>query len=591
MRTGVLTRCVAVGLMVGFGAAQAASDLPPQAAVASAHPLATEAGLQVLAAGGNAFDAAVAVSAALAVVEPYGSGLGGGGFWLLHRAADGKQVMVDGRETAPAAAHRDLYLDAQGQVIAGASIDGPLAAGIPGHPAALVHIAKQYGQLPLSTSLAPAIRLAQDGFPVDDHYRRWVGFRTDSLRRQSAAATQFLVDGAPPTSGYQLRQTDLAKTLQALAEHGHDGFYRGEVARQLVEGVRAGGGIWTLADLAAYQIVERAPVKVDYRGLTITSAALPSSGGVLLAQMLQMLALEDWDTLRPMARAHLLTEVMRRAYRDRAEYLGDPDFVSMPLDRLTSAAYARQQAATIDHTQASPSGSLGKVAPNRPATAPDPYGSDAPAALQEGRNTTHFSVLDTAGNRVAATMSINYPFGACYVPPGTGVLLNDEMDDFAAKPGVPNAYGLVGADANAIAAGKRPLSSMSPTFVEGPDGVALLGTPGGSRIISMVLLAILDIAEQKTDPEVWVSNGRIHHQYLPDRLQVEPKTLDPAVLAGLRAMGHVVEVLDSQYGNMQAVYWDRRAGQVRAASDPRGIGAARVVPASPISSPTTLDRH
>lgn len=555
---------------------------PPQAAVASAHPLATQAGLDVLAAGGNAFDAAVAVSAALAVVEPYGSGLGGGGFWLLHRAYDGKQVMVDGRERAPLAAHADLYLDGAGAVIDGASINGPRAAGIPGEPAALAHIAQHYGRLPLAVSLAPAIALARDGFEVDAHYRRWVGFRAEVLAKQAAAARQFLVDGAPPPLGHRLRQADLADTLQALAAAGRDGFYAGPVAEKLVAGVRAGGGIWTLRDLAEYQVVEREPVVVRYRDWTVTSAALPSSGGVLLAQMLNMLAAVDLAALSPPARSHLLTEVMRRAYRDRAEYLGDPDFVAMPLERLLSPTYAQRQLATISPTHATPSESLAGLAADRPGTAADPYGSGAPSGVQEGRNTTHFSVLDEEGNRVAATLSINYPFGACYVPPGTGVLLNDEMDDFVAKPGVPNAYGLVGAAANAIAPGKRPLSSMSPTFVEGPQGVALLGTPGGSRIISMVLLAMLDMAAGYTDPAHWVARGRFHHQYLPDRLQYEPGALSPRTVAALRAMGHHLDPLSTRYGNMQAVFWDRRSGKVSAASDPRGIGAARV---QSVSSP------
>lgn len=588
MRLSVLLRSLLLSLAVLLpGALFAAARSPLPVAVASAHPLATQAGMDILAAGGNAFDAAVAVSAALAVVEPYGSGLGGGGFWLLHRASDGKQVMVDGRERAPGAAHRDLYLDAQGQVVDGASINGPLAAGIPGEPAALAYIAAHYGQLPLATSLAPAIRLARDGFAVDAHYRRWVTFRTEALSRQSAAAQQFLVNGAPPPLGHMLRQADLADTLQALAERGHAGFYAGPIAQRLVDGTRAGGGIWTLQDLADYQIVERVPVVTGYRGLRIVSASLPSSGGVLLAQMLNILGELDLADMSRLQQRHYLVETMRRAYRDRALYLGDADFVAMPLARLTSLDYARKQLADIDPAHATPSTALAR-APTTRATAADPYGSGAPPALQEGRNTTHFSIFDAAGNRVGATLSINYPFGACFVPPGTGVLLNDEMDDFVAKPGVPNAYGLVGAAANAIAPGKRPLSSMSPTFVEGPDGVAILGTPGGSRIISMVLLAILDIAAGQTDPNHWVQMGRLHHQYLPDRLQYEPNALAPATVDGLRAMGHHLEALEGSYGNMQAIYWDERRQRLQAASDPRGIGAAMV---SPPSSLTQADQQ
>ncbi len=278
---------------------------PSKAAVASAHPLATEAGFQVLQGGGNAFDAAVAVSAALAVVEPYSSGLGGGGFWLLHRAADGKQVMLDGRERAPLAATRDMYLDAAGVMRPGASVDGPLAAGIPGEPAALVHLA-HYGRLPLAHSLAPAIRLARDGFPVDEHYRRMAGFRLAALQASTAAAEQFLVRDAVPKNGHLLRQPDLARTLELIASHGSEGFYRGELARRLVDGVRAAGGIWTLDDLERYRVVERKPVRGRYRDMTLVSAAPPSSGGVLLVQMLNMLQPHQPARLAPLPRSHLL---------------------------------------------------------------------------------------------------------------------------------------------------------------------------------------------------------------------------------------------------------------------------------------------
>jgi gamma-glutamyltranspeptidase/glutathione hydrolase len=514
--------------------------------------------METLAAGGNAFDAAVAVSAALAVVEPYSSGLGGGGFWLLHRARDGFEVMVDGRERAPLAASRDMYLDADGAVVAGLSIDGALAAGIPGEPAALAHIAGRYGRLPLGRTLAPAIRLARQGFEVDAHYRRLAGFRLVALQGDREAAAIFLQDDELPDVGRRIRQEDLAETLEALARRGADGFYRGRVAQRLVAGVRAAGGIWSPDDLTDYRVVEREPVHGTYRGLRITSAAPPSSGGVALVSMLNMLAalpLADVDTA---TRTHLVIEAMRRAYRDRAEYLGDPDFVRVPVARLTGQTHARRLLQSIRLDRATPSTQLAGGEP-----------------LHGGRDTTHFSIIDTAGNRVAATLSINYPFGACVVPPGTGVLLNDEMDDFSASPGVPNVYGLVGGAANAIAPGKRPLSSMSPTFVDSTEGVAILGTPGGSRIISMVLLGILDLAEGN-GPASWVSRPRFHHQYLPDAVQFEPGAFDADLIAALTARGHAIEPLDSTYGNMQAIYWDRRSGRVFAASDPRGGGQARV---------------
>jgi gamma-glutamyltranspeptidase/glutathione hydrolase len=538
--------------------ATAAQDRPPVAGIATAHPLATEAGHEVLRAGGNAFDAAVAVTAALAVVEPYGSGIGGGGFWLLHRADDGREVMIDGRERAPLAAHRDMYLDADGEVIPGLSIDGPLAAGIPGVPAALVHLARHYGHLSLARSLAPAIHYARAGFPADEVYRRLAQFRLEALRASPAAAAIFLSDGQVPAAGQIVRQPNLARVLEAIAASGFDGFYRGPIAERLVGGVRAAGGIWTLDDLAQYRVVERAPIRGQYRGARIVSAAPPSSGGVALVTMLNILSGYDLSSADPATRVHLIVEAMRRAYRDRAEYLGDPDQVPMPLALLIRPEYAAGLRAGIRRDRATPSALLpGHV------TAPD------------GPHTTHFSILDAEGNRVAATLSINYPFGSGFVPPGTGVLLNDEMDDFSAKPGTPNVYGLVGAEANAIAPGKRMLSSMTPTFVETEDRVAILGTPGGSRIITMLLLGVLEFVDGE-DAEAIVAQPRFHHQFLPDHIQFEPDASNPALIARLEAMGHRLRIRDDTFGNMQAVVWDRAAGRVTAASDPRGIGEASV---------------
>lgn len=536
--------------------AQAAQ--PPAAAVASAHPLATAAGHEILAAGGNAFDAAVAIGAALAVVEPYSSGLGGGGFWLLHRAKDGHQAMVDGRERAPLAARRDMYLDENGGVIPSLSMDGALAAAISGTPAALAHIAARYGRLSLARSLAPAIRLAREGFEVSEHYRRMAFFRLDALRASPAAARTFLKDGAVPPLGHRLRQPALAAALERMARHGHAGFYSGPTATTLLAGVRQAGGIWSEEDLRDYAVTERQPLRGSYRGLTITTAAPPSSGGIALLQMLNILAGYDWDTLAESDRTHLAVEAMRRAYRDRAEFLGDPDFVTVPADRLIDPAYAAELRATINLQQATPSHTLSGV-----------------AAAPGGYHTTHYSILDREGNRVAATLSINYPFGAAFMPEGSGVLLNDEMDDFSAKPGVPNAYGLVGAEANAIAPGKRPLSSMTPTFVEGPGGVAILGTPGGSRIITMVLLGVLEFATGK-EPAAWVARPRYHHQYLPDTLQFEAGALSAEVQDELTLRGHTLQQAQQPWGNMQAVWWDQAKGRVLAASDPRGEGTAEV---------------
>lgn len=525
---------------------------PGKAAISSAHELATEAGFEILAAGGNAFDAAVAVSAALAVVEPSSSGLGGGGFWLLRHAATGHATMVDGRETAPAAAHADMYLDANGDVDRDLAINGPLAAGIPGAAAAWVHISKTYGQLPLKQVLQPAIRLAREGFPVDLKYQQLLNFRAHIMLRWPETAAIFMPDGSLPEPGRSIVQQDLAHTLERLAEHGHEGFYRGETARLLVEGSRTAGGIWTLEDLAGYRAVERRPIVLEHDGYTLITASPPSSGGIAIAQVLNLIEPFDWRSMARVDRVHLLAEAMRRAYRDRALYLGDPDFVEIPTALLTDKAYAAGQRTTLRMDRALPSSHL----------------AADPSRLRESDNTTHFSLIDADGNMVSATLTVNLPYGSAFAAPGTGVLLNNEMDDFSAKQGEPNAFGLVGFKANAIAPGKRMLSSMSPTIVLGDQRVAILGTPGGSRIISMVILGILDFLEGN-GPESWVSLPRFHHQYLPDEISAETGALSDAEIAELEARGHTVNVRARPWGNMHGVLWDRTRNELSAAHDPR----------------------
>lgn len=527
------------------------------AGVATAHPLATEAGLAILGQGGNAFDAAVVVTAVLAVVEPQSSGLGGGGFYLLHRASDDADWMLDAREAAPLAADPDLYLDAAGRVDHQASLDGPLAAGIPGIPAALGLLTSDYARLPLDRTLAAAIQIAEDGFEVDAGYAKLARLRLGALQASAAAARQFLDQGQPPAPGFRLVQKDLAETLRRIASDGAAGFYRGPVAAQLVAAVREAGGIWTSADLQRYRTVIRPPVVSEYRGARVISASLPSSGGLVIAEVLNQLSGYPLQGLSRVDRAHLTIEAMRRAYRDRAVYMGDPDFVAVPTARLLSRDYAAGLRASIRLDRASRSADLPGV------TAVGGLGAD----------TTHFSIVDGQGNRVAATLSINYPFGSGFVAPGTGVLLNNEMDDFAAAPGVGNVYGLVGSAANAIGPGKRPLSSMSPTFVELGSKSAILGTPGGSRIISMVTLAILDFIDGN-GPASWVGLPRYHHQYLPDRVQFEAAAFDAAEVASLQRRGHRMQRLSSGYGNMQALLIDGARGRVVAASDPRSGGLA-----------------
>ncbi len=542
-------------LLLTLSAAAPAAAILPGHACATAHPRATEACMQVLDAGGNAFDAAVAASAALAVVEPTGSGIGGGGFWLLHRASDGFEVFVDGRETAPGGAHADMYLGADGQADPIKSRDGALSAGIPGEPAALVHIANEYGSRPLSELLAPAIAYARDGFEVDAKLAAAIARHQSRL--SGAAPAVFAPGGEPLAEGALLRQPDLAWTLERLAEAGRAGFYEGAVAERLLRGSAANGGIWTAADLRRYAVVERTPLVTYYRDYRIVTSPPPSAGGVAIAQVFHQLEALGWRDDGSVRSQHLFVETLRRAYRDRAAWLGDPDFVQIPLARLSGRSHALAQAAGIDPQRATPSASL-------PPAIPGPEGTD----------TTHLSVLDAAGNRVAATLSINLPFGSGYMAPGTGVLFNDEMDDFSSQIGTANAYGLVGTAPNAIAPHKRPLSSMTPSFVEGPRGLLVIGTPGGSRIITMVIQGMLSWIGG-AEAQAVVTRPRLHHQYLPDLVQLETDAADAGTQAGLTALGHALRVFEP-WGNLQVVSWEPADQRLDAASDPRGVGTAAV---------------
>ena len=536
-----------------------AAEKPGKAAIASAHTLATEAGFEVLGAGGNAFDAAVAVSAALSVVEPQSSGIGGGAFFLLHRAKDGKQVLVDARETAPAATDPKRYLDDKGELDRDKSVNGALAAGIPGEPAALVWVAQHYGKLPLKRSLAPAIRLAREGFAPDARSLMRIGQRKDVLARDPGASALFLPGGELPKQGWVLKNPDLARTLELIAEKGHAGFYEGDFAAKLVDGVKKMGGSWSRDDLAGYAVREREPIVFPYRGHQVVTAPPPSSGGIALAEMLNILQGYDLTKLDRVARTHLVIEAMRRAYRDRAEYLGDPDFVKMPIAELTNPLYAAGLRASIHPRKATASDSLpGFMAP------------------VQGTDTTHFSIIDAEGNLAAVTQTVNLPYGAAVVVPGTGFVLNNEMDDFALKAGAPNAYGLVGADANAPKPGHRPLSSMTPTFVIGPERTLVIGTPGGSRIITMVLEGILAWFDGDA-PQKIVDNKRFHHQYLPDVISTEKDAFTPEERKGLQAMGHTLSEGEQPWGFMNAVDWNRNTGELRGGSDSRGVSGSALV--------------
>ncbi len=534
---------------------------PKQYAVASAHPLATQAGMDTLAAGGNAFDAAITVAAMLSVVEPYSAGMGGGGFWMLHQANSGKTVMLDAREKAPGAAHRDMFLDQDKKVDRDKAINTGLSAGIPGQAAAFVHLSEHYGKRPLKDNLAPAIRVATQGFPSNEVYFNLAQFRQSVLQRYPESARIFLKNGTPIPPGEQIVQKDLAATLTSLAQKGFSGFYKGEVAKKLVAGVTAAGGIWTLQDLANYQVVERKPIQFNYGDAVIWSAPPPSSGGIALAEMFGMLEQYPATPADSPQRIHALVEMMRRAYRDRALYLGDSDFVKIPVEKLMNKSYLAQLSQSIQPDQATASASLGP-------------GVDS----SQGTHTTHFSIIDRAGNQVAATLSINLPFGSAVTAPGTGVLLNNEMDDFSAQPGSPNAYGLIGSEANAIAGNKRPLSSMTPTFMEyGPADNrqrAIIGTPGGSRIITMVFLGMLEALADKP-PQAWVDKARFHHQYYPDVIQIEPGAFSEIEAAFLTKQGHQIKDVGRHYGDMHGIRWNMKTGEVEAASDRRRLGQAQ----------------
>jgi gamma-glutamyltranspeptidase/glutathione hydrolase len=528
-------------------------------AIASAYPLASKAGQEILSQGGNAFDAAVAVAAALAVVEPSSSGLGGGGFFLLHRQSDGFETMIDAREKAPGAASRDMYLDKAGNEIPNSSTSGPLSSAIPGEPAAFEYLARKYGKLPLKLSLQPAIRLAREGFPLYLRLQYGIKAKRDILARSPDAAQAFLTaDGNVPEIGTVIKQPQLANTLEAIANQGAKGFYEGRVAENLVAGVRAGGGIWTLEDLKNYRVVERKPLIGEYHGARIVTAPPPSSGGIAVLDSLNILAGFDFHDMDSATRKHLIIEAMRRAYRDRAIFLGDPDFIKMPLQQLMSVDYAAGQRSSIRADKAMPSDLL-------PGIESEP----------KGMNTTHFSVLDAAGNRAAVTVTVNLFFGNGYMPAGTGVLLNNEMDDFSTKPGRPNVFGLIGNTANSIAPNKRSLSSMSPTFVETPLGLMVIGSPGGSTIISQVLLGTLNFVDGMSAADI-VKYPHYHHQYTPDEVGYEEGALTEGEIVKLQAMGHKLRLSQRQWGNMQVITWDFATGKVDAASDPRGEGEGLV---------------
>ncbi|MCD6663745.1 MAG: gamma-glutamyltransferase [Comamonas sp.] len=520
--------------------------------VASEQALATRIGLDILESGGNAVDAAVAVGFALAVALPNAGNLGGGGFMMVHDARTGRDVALDFREMAPSGAHRSMYLDANGKVISGKSLFTHYAVGVPGTVAGLTHALQHWGTLPLARVVEPAARLAEHGFAVSETLAQALAHGKKTLAPWPASQAIFFKNGAPMQAGDLLVQKDLAASLRLIGREGAQAFYEGAIARKIAAEMAPHAGAITLADLKDYKVMEREPVRGSYRGYDIVTMPPPSSGGAHLVQMLNIIErwpIRQWG-VNSAATIHHMTEAMKLAYADRAEYLGDPDFVKVPLHGLISKRYADRLAASIDAHRARPASEI------RPGQ-PQAYESD---------QTTHFSVVDAAGNAVAVTYTLNTNFGSGIVAQGTGILLNNEMDDFAAKPGVANAYGLVGGDANAVQAGKRPLSSMTPTLALKDGRIAIVtGSPGGPRIITTVLETLVDMIDFQMNPAEAAATLRFHHQWTPDELRVE-KGLSRDTLDLLQVKGHRI-VVKPVMGRTQTI--QVRDGLLYGASDPR----------------------
>lgn len=553
----------ATALLVGTAQlAVAASPAPAEGEngmVVTAHRLATKVGIDVLEAGGNAIDAAVAVGYALAVTYPTAGNLGGGGFMTL-RLADGTTTFLDFRERAPKAATKSMYLDAEGNPVRGASTATWLAVGVPGSVAGLETAREKYGTKPRAELIAPALSLARDGFVLDQGDVAAFAGSNDRLAGDPAAASIFLKDGQPLPLGATLVQTDLAGTLQAISDGGADAFYNGATADRIVAASAAGGGILVKEDLAEYRVRELEPVKCGYRGYDIVSSPPPSSGGLIICEILNILEGYPISYLGygSAETTHLMVEAMRHAYVDRNTALGDPDFVDNPVAKLTSDAYAEEIRSQIDRYRAGVSADL----------MPEGF---------EGRETTHYSIIDKDGNAVAVTYTLNGSFGIAKVAEGTGILMNNEMDDFTMKPGVPNLYGLVQGEANAIEPGKSPLSSMSPTIVS-KDGkpFMVIGSPGGSRIITITLEAIMNVIDHGMNLQEAIDAPRIHHQWLPDKVLMEPRALSPDTLRILAGQGYDVGI-DPNW-----TIWGQAAGilvggrdlaEIEAGTGPRYIGA------------------
>ncbi len=529
--------------------------------VVSADSLASAVGLEILQAGGNAIDAAVAVHFALAVVYPQAGNLGGGGFMVV-RTSDGREASLDFREKAPLGARRSMYVRADGTV-SDSSRTGHLAAGVPGSVAGMARAHRRFGRLGWNRLVEPARRLAADGFRVSKRLHDGLAAEAGRLARYPSTATVFLPGGRPPDVGSILQQPDLARTLEAIAADGEGVFYRGWIADSIVAEMERGGGLISKRDLEEYRAIWRRPVSIEYDGRRLITVGPPSGGGIVLGEMLGILEGFDLSALvrGSVEEIHLLAEAMRRAYADRNRYLGDPDFVQVPIERLLGRAHLDSLRRTID---------VGRATPSEAGVAPPKKG-----------HTTHLSVVDRAGNAVALTTTINGSYGSAVVVRGAGFLLNNEMDDFTAIPGTPNMYGLVQGEANAIAPGKRMLSAMTPTILIAPDGRTELvtGTPGGPTITTSVLQVIIGQIDHGLGVQQAVNAPRVHHQHLPDVLFYERGGLDPVVIRGLEEMGHVLRERPAYSGDVQSIHI-APTGIRYGAADPRGGGRALGDPAT-----------
>lgn len=535
--------------------------------VVAAHPVAAQAGAEMLDRGGNAVDAAVAASFVISVVRPQSTGLGGGGFLLWHDHSEKKTHVYDFRERAPEAATRDMYLDPKGQFkkaffagkeVTNLPVNGHLAVAVPGLVKGLVEMQRAHGRLKLAEVMAPSIRVATLGFEVYPTLADALEDRKDILAIYESSKKIFFKDGKPLRQGDLLVQRDLAATLTLIAEQGSDVFYRGEIGDKIVAEIKRGKGILTKNDLLAYSMRERAPLIGSYRGYTVQSMPPPSSGGVHVIEMLNMLEEDDLAKMGQGSASylHLLSESMRRAFADRSTYMGDPEFVAVPVAGLTSKTYAKQLRSTIKKDRASVSLEL----------------RNPKLDLKESSSTSHISVVDHWGNAVSTTQTVNYKFGSCVVAEGTGIVLNDEMDDFSTKPGSANAFGLVQGEANAVAAHKTPLSSMSPTilFDKNGDVKMVVGSPGGPMIISAVLQTIINYIDFKMPLADAVHTYRIHHQWLPDQIKYERGGMSEGLLRQLEQKGHGVSAVTS-IGDVQAIVRDAD-GSLEGVSDTRAEG-------------------